>query len=171
VTSDAATPHIVFVCWGNICRSPMAERVAEKMARDAGVNASFTSAATSTEELGNPMDRRAARVLTARGYRTAHHVAHQVTVDEIRHADLVIAMEQIHIDKMRRLVPDADNLALMTDFDPTATPGSGIDDPWYVPDSAFNITLDRFERIVPNLLDWIHQATEYTMSTAISPMD
>ena len=156
--SDAATPHIVFVCWGNICRSPMAERVAEKMARDAGVRASFSSAATSTDELGNPMDRRATRVLAACGYRTGQHVAHQVTADEIRRADLVVAMEQIHIDKMRRLVPDADNLALMTDFDPSAAPGSGIDDPWYGPDSAFDTTLDRFERIMPNLLDCVRQA-------------
>ena len=136
----------------------MAERVAEKMARDAGVRASFSSAATSTDELGNPIDRRASRVLAARGYRAGQHVAHQITADEISRADLVVAMEQIHIDKMRRLVPDAGNLALMTDFDPTATPGSGIDDPWYGPDSAFSTTLERFERIVPNLLDWIRQS-------------
>jgi len=133
----------------------MAERVVERMAVDAGLDATFSSAATSTEELGNPMDRRAARALEARGYRSSQHRAHQITAGEIRRADLVVAMEQIHIDKMRRLVPDADNLALMTDFDPAATPGSGIEDPWYGPDSGFNATLDELERAMPGLLDWI----------------
>jgi len=135
----------------------MAERVAEKMAQDAGVDATFSSAATSTDQLGDPIDRRAARALNARGYRTSRHTAQQVTADEIRRADLVVAMEPVHIEKMRRLVPDANNLVLMTDFDPTATPGSGIRDPWYGPDAAFDTTLDRFERIMPNLLDRIRQ--------------
>jgi len=136
----------------------MAERVAERMARDAGLSARFTSAATSTEELGNPMDRRAARALESHGYRASQHRAHQITADEIRRADLVVAMEQIHIDKMRRLVPDAANLALMRDFDPSAPPGSGIDDPWYGPALAFDVTLDELERAMPGLLDWIRQS-------------
>ena len=52
------------MCWGNICRSPIAERVAERVAADTGIDAvAFTSAATSTEELAKPMDRRAAAVL------------------------------------------------------------------------------------------------------------
>ena len=136
----------------------MAERVAEQMAHDAGVSAKFTSAATSTDEIGNPMDHRAARVLTAHGYRAAGHRAHQITADEIRHADLVVAMEQIHINKMRRLVPDADNLALITDFDPAAAPGSGIQDPWPGPDSAFETTLDELKAAMPGLLDWLRDS-------------
>jgi len=157
VTSAATPPNIVFVCWGNICRSPMAERIAERMAHDAGLHARFTSAATSTDEIGNPIDRRAARMLQAHGYRTSGHRAHQITADEIRRADLVVAMEQIHIDRLRRLAPDADNLALITDFDPSAAPGSGIDDPWYGPDSAFDVTRGEVERAMPGLLDWIKE--------------
>ena len=61
--------NVVFVCWGNICRSPMAERVAQRAAEQAGLTGvRFTSAATSTEELGSPMDARAAAVLSERGY-------------------------------------------------------------------------------------------------------
>ena len=60
--------RVVFVCWGNICRSPMAERVAEKMAADEGLTGvEFTSAATSREELGAPIDRRAETVLREHG--------------------------------------------------------------------------------------------------------
>ena len=145
--------HIIFVCWGNICRSPMAERIAEKMAQDEGLTGvAFTSAATSREELGNPIDPRAARVLQAAGYRASNHRAHQITAEEIQNADLVIAMEQLHIDRMLRLAPDAENLVLMTDFDPTATPGSGIEDPWYGPASGFETTRAHLERAIPHLL-------------------
>ena len=133
----------------------MAERIAERMARDAGLDAVFTSAGTSSEEVGNPIDRRAARVLQAHGYRAEGHHAHRITADEVRRADLVVAMERLHVDRIRRLVPDADNLALMTDFDSSAEPGSGIDDPWYGPDSAFEATRAEIERAMPGLLDWI----------------
>ncbi|MDR0958940.1 MAG: low molecular weight phosphotyrosine protein phosphatase [Propionibacteriaceae bacterium] len=146
--------HIIFVCWGNICRSPMAERIAEKMASDRGLDhLVFSSAATSREEIGHPIDPRARRVLTAAGYRADGHAAHQITSTEIHGADLVIGMEQLHLDRMRRMAPDADNFALMTDFDPTAAPGSGIDDPWYGPESGFQVTLTLLERAVSGLLD------------------
>jgi len=161
VTDSAAAPSsksIVFVCWGNICRSPMAERIAERMAGDAGLDAQFTSAATSTDELGNPMDRQAARALESHGYRASHHRARRITRDEIRRADLVVAMEQIHIDRMRRLAPDAKNIVLMSSFDPALPPGTGIDDPWSGPDSGFDVTLHKLERAMPGLLDWIRQS-------------
>ena len=140
----------------------MAERVAEGMARDSGLEAQFSSAGTSSEELGNPIDWRAVRVLQAHGYRTSGHRAHQITPDEIRQADLVIGLEQLHINRMLRLVPDADNLALMTDFDDEAEPGSGIEDPWYGPQSGFDQTLAAIERAMPGLLDWIGDWTDDT---------
>ena len=115
--SDSKPVSVVFVCWGNICRSPIAERVAEKLAADRGLTGvQFSSAATSREELGAPMDERAARVLGRHGYRTGGHRAHQITRDEIERADLVLAMEDIHVRKMlahrprRDQSPTADRL-------------------------------------------------------------
>ncbi|MCL2482602.1 MAG: low molecular weight phosphotyrosine protein phosphatase [Propionibacteriaceae bacterium] len=140
----------------------MAERIAEKMAEQAGIDGvRFTSAATSDEQLGNPIDPRAARVLTAAGYRSAGHRAHQITVDEINYADLVIGMERIHLDKMRRLAPDTGTLALMTDFDPSAEPGDGIDDPWYGPPSGFEVTRAALERAMPGVLAWVRERSNY----------
>ncbi|MCL2735729.1 MAG: low molecular weight phosphotyrosine protein phosphatase [Propionibacteriaceae bacterium] len=134
----------------------MAERIAEKMAGDAGLRGvRFTSAGTSSEEAGNPIDPRAAQVLSEDGCRAAHHRAHQITAAEIRDADLVVAMEPRHVQAMRRLVPDAENLALMTDFDPAATPGSGIDDPWYGPASGFRATHRRLADAMPGVLAWV----------------
>lgn len=146
--------RVIFVCWGNICRSPMAERVAEKLSSDRGITGlELSSAATSREELGAPMDERATRVLRRHGYRTGGHRAHQVTREEIENADLVLAMEDIHLRKMLAIDPGATNLRLLTDFDPDAEPGSGIDDPWYGPAAGFERTLASIEAAVPGLLD------------------
>ena len=150
--------RVVFVCWGNICRSPIAERVAQRQAAEAGLTGvEFTSAATSDEELGAPMDRRAAAVLRERGYRAEGHVAHQIDAAEIEAADLVVAMEDIHVRRMLALDPGADNLSLLTDFDPTATPGSGVPDPWYGTQAGFYDTLATIEAAMPGVLDRVRE--------------
>ena len=61
-------------------------------------------------------------------------------------------MERIHISQMHRIAPDATNIALISDFDPTATPGAEIDDPWYGPSDGFVVTLIEIERAVAGLL-------------------
>lgn len=135
----------------------MAERVAEKLAADRGLtDLHFTSAATSREELGEPMDSRAVGVLRRHGYRTDGHVARRVTRADIEGADIVLAMEDIHIRKMLAIAPGATNLRLLTDFDPDAE-GSGIDDPWYGPDAGFERTLASVEGAIPGLLDHLDE--------------
>ncbi len=153
--ADSDEPvRVIFVCWGNICRSPMAERVAERVAADTGIEGiEFTSAATSTEELTNPMDRRAAAVLREHGYRHDHHRAHQITRSEIEGADLVIAMEDIHVNKMLAIAPGATNISLLTDYDPEAEPGSGVPDPWYGSEAGFYDTLSAVEAAIPGVLE------------------
>ncbi len=153
--ADSDEPvRVIFVCWGNICRSPIAERVAERVAADTGIEGiEFTSAATSTEELTNPMDRRAAAVLREHGYRHDHHRAHQITRSEIEGADLVIAMEDIHVNKMLAIAPGATNISLLTDYDPEAEPGSGVPDPWYGSEAGFCDTLSAVEAAIPGVLE------------------
>ena len=156
--ADQREIEVVFVCWGNICRSPMAERVAEKQAADAGLSGvRFTSAATSSEELDAPMDSRAAKVLRRHGYRSELHTAHRITGPEIRAADLVVAMEDIHVTKMMGVAPEARNVALLTDFDPDAEPGSGVPDPWYGKTSGFEETLATIESAMPGVLDRVRE--------------
>jgi protein-tyrosine phosphatase len=145
--------RVVFVCWGNICRSPMAERVAIRQAADQGLTGiEFTSAATSSEELGEPMDQRAARTLRRHGYDANDHVAHRIDRAELDGADLVIAMEDLHVRKLHGLDPDAE-IALLTDFDPDAEPGSGVPDPWYGEETGFTDTLRAIEAAMPRILD------------------
>jgi protein-tyrosine phosphatase len=152
---SAGTVSVIFVCWGNICRSPIAERVAERQAADQGLDGvRFTSAGTSTEELGEPIDPRAASVLREHGYRTDGHSAHQITADELAEADLVVAMERLHVGRMQR-IGDTSRVRLLTDFDPDAEPGSGVPDPWYGGPEGFDRTLDAVRAAMPGILDQI----------------
>lgn len=147
--------RVVFVCWGNICRSPMTERVADGRAAEAGLgDVEFTSAGVSTEELGNPMDDRATAKLGEAGYDADGHVAHQIDAAEIDSADLVVAMEQLHLDRMLAMGPRrTDHLKLLTSFDPDAEPGAGVPDPWYGDADGFADTLASIEAAMPGILD------------------
>ncbi|HQY98515.1 MAG TPA: low molecular weight protein-tyrosine-phosphatase [Propionicimonas sp.] len=146
-------PEIAFVCWGNICRSPMAQVIAESYARREGLRGvTFTSYGVSSEEIGNPIDPRAADALRAAGFTPGTHTARRITPDEAHHAALLIGMEDLHLAKLRRLVPDAKNLYLLTDFDPNAIPGSGIDDPWYGDDEDFAKALREIEAAMPEVI-------------------
>ncbi len=144
---------ILFVCWGNICRSPMAEVVAREQAAREGLRGiTFHSAGVSAEEAGNPIDPRAAATLTAAGYHPGPFTAHKVTPDEVKSASMLIGMEELHLSRLRTLVPQAHNLYLLTDFDRDAVPGSPIEDPWYGDDSDFQTTLAEIEAAMPEVL-------------------
>ena len=136
----------------------MAERVAQHLAELQGLSGvEFTSAATSTEELGEPIDPRAVAVLREHGYRTDGHRAHRITRAEIEAADLVIAMEDIHLRKLLAIAPGATNLSLLSEYDPAAEPGSGIPDPWYGTPAGFYGTLDAIESAMPGVLDRVRE--------------
>lgn len=144
---------IMFVCWGNICRSPMGERVARRFLDEAGLaDVEVTSAGVSDEENDKPIDPRAQRVLAKHGYHAAGHRAHRITASEIERADLVIGFEPAHLSRMRRLAPTASTLRLITDFDPDAAPGSGVDDPWYGGPEGFEETLAAVEAAMPGVV-------------------
>ncbi len=145
--------RIVFVCWGNICRSPMAEVVARAHAARAGLHGvEFSSAGVSAEEAGNPMDPRAVDTLRAAGYRPAGHRAHRITADEARSAAMLIGMEQLHLNRLRKLVPGIHDLYLLTDFDPASRPGTPIEDPWYGDPSDFEVALAQIEAAMPEVI-------------------
>ena len=137
----------------------MAERVAERMAEEQGLTGvEFTSAATSSEELGAPIDRRAEAVLREHGYRIDGHQAHRITREEIETADLVIAMEDIHVTRMMLAWrPRPRNVSLLTDYDPDAEPGSGVPDPWYGTAGGFYDTLAAVEAAMPGVLDRVRE--------------
>ena len=143
---------VVFVCWGNICRSPMAERLARRLAAERGIDVEIVSAGISSEESGNPIDRRAVRSLTARGYDAAGHRARRITPADLREADLVVAVEPFQVERLLTLDPDA-TVALLNDFNPAKPKDEPLIDPWYGDQAGFEATLDDVEAAMPGILD------------------
>ena len=126
---------VLFICHGNICRSPMAEFVLRDMAEAAGRGAEFViaSAATSTEEIGNPVYPPARRKLAEHGIRCGGKTARQMTAEDYRRYDLLIGMDGRNLANMRRICggdPDG-KMHLLMDF--TRRPGE-VADPWYTGD-------------------------------------
>jgi protein-tyrosine phosphatase len=130
--------------------------VAERSAADAGITGvEFSSAGTISEEYDDPMDRRAVAVLKEHGYRHADHRARRITEAQIESADLIVAMENVHLARVLELASDPSKVRLLTDFDPAAVPGSGVPDPWFGSDADFYDTLTAIEAAMPGLLNHI----------------
>lgn len=143
---------LVFVCWGNICRSPMAERVAERMAAEQGLDVEVESFGLSDEERGNPIDPRAVRALKRAGYRTGGHAARKVSAADLADADLVIGVEPFQVNRLRGLAPGVD-VELLNDFNPDKPKGEALIDPWYGSAAGFDDTLADVEAAMPGILD------------------
>ena len=129
------TKKILFVCHGNICRSPMAEFVMKWLVKEAGREGEFeiASAATSTEEIGNPVYPPARRKLAEHGIASDGKHARQITRRDYQYYDLIVGMDQWNLRNMRRMLggdPD-DKICLLMDF--TDRPGD-VADPWYTGD-------------------------------------
>ncbi len=126
---------ILFVCHGNICRSPMAEFALRDMAEKAGRAAEFevASAATSGEELGSPVYPPVQRLLARRGIGCAGKTARRLARADYGHYDLLIGMDGQNLANMRRICggDPAGKLCLLMDF--TDRPGP-VADPWYTRD-------------------------------------
>ena len=126
---------ILFICHGNICRSPMAEFVMKDLAEKAGVSDQFhiESAATSTEELGNPVYPPARRKLAEHGIDCAGKTARRLTSSDYGRYDLLIGMDRANLRNMQRICGgDSDGkMHLLMDY--TDRPGD-VADPWYTGD-------------------------------------
>jgi protein-tyrosine phosphatase len=122
---------ILFVCHGNICRSPMAEYVMKYLVEQAQLTDQFLieSAATSTEEIGNPVYPPARRKLAEHGISCNGHAARQMTRADYDYYDYLVAMEPYNIRNMLRITDDPEGkMRLLMSF---AGSDEGIDDPWY----------------------------------------
>ena len=128
--------RILFVCHGNICRSPMAEYVMKDLVKKAGLEGQFliASAATSTEEIGNPVYPPARRKLAEHNISCQGHAARQLQSRDYSKYDLLIGMDNANIRNMRRICggdPEG-KIHLLMDY--ADQPGKEVADPWYTGD-------------------------------------
>ena len=127
--------NILFVCHGNICRSPMAEFLMKDLVRKAGRTDEFyiESAATSTEEIGSPVYPQTRRKLAEHGISSAGKTARQMTRDDYTRFDLLVGMDSWNIRNMHAICggDPEDKIHRIMDF--TSRPGD-VADPWYTRD-------------------------------------
>ena len=172
---------ILFVCHGNICRSPMAEFVMKKLVRDisssakqvttntalTAANFEIASAATSTEEIGNPVYPPARRMLASHGIDCSGKTARQMTVADYNHYDYIVLMDQNNLRNLRWILPrdiyerelaqykDArgsrvGKVSLLMDW---AGKSRDVADPWYTGD--FEATWQDVNEGCSAMLKWI----------------
>ena len=129
--------RILFVCWGNICRSPMAEFVMKDMVKRTGLENRFeiASAATSDEEIGpdgtgNPVYPPARRILAAHGLDCGDKRARQLTREDYAKWDLLLGMEEMNLRYMRRICGGDPEKKIRRLLDYAKNPRD-IADPWF----------------------------------------
>ena len=152
---------ILFVCHGNICRSPMAEFIMKNIVKQAGLFGEFeiASAATSTEEIwngvGNPVYPPAKRELARHGLSCEGKRAVQVTVRDYHYYDYLIVMDQNNLRNLKRIVgadPDK-KISMLLDY--AGRPGQSVADPWYTGDfeTTYRDVLDGCQGLLLEVLE------------------
>jgi low molecular weight protein-tyrosine phosphatase len=138
--------RILFICTGNICRSPMAEVITRSLAHTTrladgstlGHHVDVTSAGTGPWHEGEPMHRSAEVSLGRGGYPQERHVAHQIVRSELGRIDLMVALDRRHRQMLLGLGADPDRLVLLRSFDAAAGAAADVPDPYYGDQAVFD---------------------------------
>ena len=156
---------ILFLCHGNICRSPMAERVMKDLVKKKGLDKEFeiTSGAVSDEEWGNPIYPPAKRKLAEHAISSSGHSAHKISRAEFDENDLVIVMDCLNLTWLARIVGDEkvadhDKVHMLMEFaEDTIVPrekATDVADPWYTGD--FETTYREVVAGCNGILNFLH---------------
>ncbi len=135
------TTRILCVCLGNICRSPMAQGVLERLGREAGLDLEIDSAGLGSWHVGNPPDPRGLTAASMRGYDNSAQRCRQIVEEDFRRFDLIFGMDQSNMERLRRLAPGGARATLRL-FHPD---GIEIPDPYYGNLEDYDHALDLIE--------------------------
>ncbi|KEQ51454.1 low molecular weight protein-tyrosine-phosphatase [Sphingobium chlorophenolicum] len=148
------TASVLFVCLGNICRSPLAEAALRAQAERAGVEIVVDSAGTGDWHVGSPPDPRAQAVALRHGIDISGYRGRQVTAADFRRFTHVFPLDAENLRNLRRVRP-ADGTAelrLLMDLVP-GREGSGVTDPYFGDDAGFDVTWDDVTRAAEAILE------------------
>ena len=152
--------RILFVCMGNICRSPTAEGVMRRLVEEQGLDVEIDSAGTGAWHAGEPPDERATLAARRRGV-TLEGAARQVRADDFERFDLLIALDRANLRELLAIAPDeeaAEKVRLLREFDPAANGDLDVPDPYYGGDRGFETVLDMVEAACRGLIDELRAA-------------
>jgi protein-tyrosine phosphatase len=151
--------RILFVCMGNICRSPTAEGVMRALVREAGLESQveIDSAGTGSWHIGHSPDTRATEAARRRGI-ALEGAARQVRPEDFADFDLILAADRENLRELRARAPDDEarsRVRLLREFDPASAGGPDLDvpDPYYGGANGFEIVLDQVEAACRGVLD------------------
>jgi protein-tyrosine phosphatase len=150
--------HVTFVCSGNICRSPMAEKMFAHQLSERGLAGlvRVTSAGTGSWHAGEPAHQLTTHVLRDHGYPTSHRASH--LDDDHMAADMVIAMGRNHVRILRDLGVAAARVRMMRSFDPrSAAHPLDVEDPYYGTVDDYEETYAVIEASLPGLHGWVDE--------------
>jgi protein-tyrosine phosphatase len=153
---------LLFVCMGNICRSPTAEGVMRSLLREGGLEdrVEIDSAGTGGWHAGDPPDARATEAARARGI-ALEGAARQFTPEDFGRFDLIVAMDRDNLRDLLALAPDeeaAEKVRLLREFDPAAGGDLDVPDPYYGGAHGFERVLDLVTAACRGLLDELRSA-------------
>jgi protein-tyrosine phosphatase len=165
--------RLLFVCLGNICRSPTAEGVMRALVEDAGLadRVEIDSAGTGEWHVGSPPDTRALTAARARGVRL-DGVARTVRRADFEHFDLLLAMDRANLADLRALAADEDErekVRLLREFDPASVRSGDLEvpDPYYGARGGFDEVIDIVQAACAGLLEHIRAADGAPASRAV----
>jgi len=152
-------PSVLFVCLGNICRSPTAEAVFRQKAKQAGLSCKIDSAGTHGYHIGKAPDKRSVEVGKARGYDFKGIQCRRVAKEDFKRFDYILAMDESNFDNLKSKAeekyPDTSfsNIHLFLDFAESAT--EEVPDPYYGGRKGFELVLDLIEQASDGLIEHI----------------
>ena len=155
--SDTSRTSVLFVCLGNICRSPLAEGIFRHLVSEAGLAEKFEieSAGTGAWHVGERPDARAEMVANQHGVELGSR-ARQITEDDVGQYDYVIAMDRENLRNIQRMADATGSEAaihLLREFDPEGGEGAEVPDPYYGGASGFETVYEMVHRSCRVLLD------------------
>ncbi|MHB1373636.1 MAG: low molecular weight protein-tyrosine-phosphatase [Thauera sp.] len=151
--------RVLFVCTGNICRSPTAEGVARHFIETGGLGGrvEVDSAGTQGYHAGEAPDPRTQKAAKLRGYDLSSLRARKIELRDFQEFDLLLAMDRGHLEAMRRLCPPVyqPRLAMFMQFDGSGRFDDEVPDPYYGGPRGFDLVLDMCEHGVRGLLETV----------------
>lgn len=154
--ATTSTMRVLFVCLGNICRSPSAEGVFRRMLKERApdIAVEIDSAGTHDYHVGSPPDRRAIEAARRRGIDLTALRARQISAEDFSRFDLILAMDDQNLDELKRRAPREyhDRIRLLMEFAAEA-PLRHVPDPYYGGPHGFEQVLDLLEEAAEGLLE------------------